>query len=199
MAEGISTFKGLAVPLQGESEITALSTTYDVLTITGAAGSTGDLLVLQNSSGTELFVVEDDGQMAAAMDFADNIPVVFGTGDDVSIAWDGTDLDIVPSTKSYIAKIGTSALPMDVWFHGSGTVEMVWDGSLKTLSLGSDGNDHSFLNMGVSATAPSTPVQGSLFTVASASTAALFRLGICTSGTTIAYLSKFDKSWGSNT
>ena len=63
MAEGDSTFEGLAVPLYGESEIQQQDTTYDILTLTSAAGNTaGDFIVCQDSDGTEPFVVEDDGR-----------------------------------------------------------------------------------------------------------------------------------------
>ena len=63
MAEGTDTYMGLAVPLYGESEITQQTLGNDILSITGAASQTGDFLVLQNSSGTERFVVEDGGNV----------------------------------------------------------------------------------------------------------------------------------------
>ncbi len=63
MAEGTTTYDGLAVPLYGEAEIQAQSTTLDVLTLTGASGSTGDFLICQDSSGTELVQIQDDGRV----------------------------------------------------------------------------------------------------------------------------------------
>ena len=52
MTEGIDTFLNQGVPLKGESEIKQQKAAYDILTITGAVGQTGDFLVLQNSAGT---------------------------------------------------------------------------------------------------------------------------------------------------
>jgi hypothetical protein len=63
MAEGTSTYDGLAVPLSGESEIVATTLGNDILTLTGAASHTGDFLVCQNSDGTELFIVNIEGDL----------------------------------------------------------------------------------------------------------------------------------------
>lgn len=72
MATGSDTYMGLAVPLYGDFQITQRTAATDVMTLTGASGQTGDFLVLENSSGTERFVVEDGGNVvvtqAAAAD-----------------------------------------------------------------------------------------------------------------------------------
>jgi hypothetical protein len=65
MAEGSETYMGLAVPLFGESEIVAQTAATDILTLTGAASHSGDFLVCQNSSGTELLIVNVDGDIEA--------------------------------------------------------------------------------------------------------------------------------------
>jgi hypothetical protein len=66
MAEGNSTFMGLAMPLNGESEITQTTIGNDIVTITGVASQTGDFLVCQNSSGTETHVIDVDGNVTIA-------------------------------------------------------------------------------------------------------------------------------------
>ena len=66
MAEGNKTFEGLAVPLLGESEIIAQTAANDILTFTGATSHTGDFLVCQNSSGTELAVIDISGNITGA-------------------------------------------------------------------------------------------------------------------------------------
>jgi hypothetical protein len=65
MTEGISTFMGLAVPLYGESEIHAQSQTLDILTITHSSAGTGDFIVAQGYTGTEVFVVSSSGLITA--------------------------------------------------------------------------------------------------------------------------------------
>lgn len=65
MAEGTSTFMGLAPALLGESEIKQQTAATDILSITGAASQTGDFIVAQNSTGTELFVVSSSGLVTA--------------------------------------------------------------------------------------------------------------------------------------
>lgn len=66
MAEGIRTWDGAAVPLLGESEIKQQDAAADVLTITLASAVTGDALVVQDSTGTELFVIGPAGQLTFA-------------------------------------------------------------------------------------------------------------------------------------
>lgn len=66
MTVGNHTWASGAVPLRGESEIEQLTAATDILTITGAASQSGDFLVCRNSSGTEKFVVDKDGDVSAA-------------------------------------------------------------------------------------------------------------------------------------
>ena len=61
MPVGDKTFKGLAVPLSGEFELTQLTLGTDFMTMTGAASMTGDFLVIRNSDLTELCVIDSDG------------------------------------------------------------------------------------------------------------------------------------------
>lgn len=63
MAEGSDSFKGLGVPLFGDFEIKQRTAATDIMTITGASGQAGDFIVCQNSSGTELFVVDVSGNV----------------------------------------------------------------------------------------------------------------------------------------
>jgi hypothetical protein len=66
MPEGTNTWKGLAVPLNGESEIEQIAAANDILTLTGASSQTGDFLVMQNSSGTELLYVDASGNLTTS-------------------------------------------------------------------------------------------------------------------------------------
>ena len=63
MAEGTSTFKGLAVPLSGESEIKQITAATDMLTLTGATSMSGDFLVMQDVDGTEVNAFYSDGRI----------------------------------------------------------------------------------------------------------------------------------------
>jgi len=62
MAEGNSSYMGLAVALLGESEIKAQDSSVDIVTLTGASGTTADFLVCQHSTATtEKVVIAYDG------------------------------------------------------------------------------------------------------------------------------------------
>jgi hypothetical protein len=53
---------------------------------------------------------------------------------DVHIAWDGTDLDMVPTANNTVFKLGTGTYSFDVWLYGSTASKyLVWDASGNTL------------------------------------------------------------------
>ena len=64
MAEGTSTFEGLAAPLYGEYEQTQTTVGTDMVTLTGKTSMTGDFLVCQTSACVEVFVVGVTGSMS---------------------------------------------------------------------------------------------------------------------------------------
>jgi hypothetical protein len=70
MAEGTTTYDGLAVPLSGESEITQTTAATDILTITGTTSQTGDFLVCQDVDGTENLVISSSGLVTSAVGMA---------------------------------------------------------------------------------------------------------------------------------
>ena len=59
-------FKGLAVPINGEFEIRQVTLGTDIMTIRGVGSQSGDFIVCRNSSLTEKFVVDVDGNIATA-------------------------------------------------------------------------------------------------------------------------------------
>jgi hypothetical protein len=67
MPEGIHTYNGLGVPLFGEAEIKQQTAATDILTLTGATSMSGDFIVLQNSTGGEIFVIGSAGNIDLAV------------------------------------------------------------------------------------------------------------------------------------
>ena len=65
MTEGTRTYKGLAVPLYGESEIKQGTAATDIVTLTAITGASGDFLVCQTAGGGEVFVVGAAGELTA--------------------------------------------------------------------------------------------------------------------------------------
>lgn len=62
MAVGTSTYKGLAVPLNGECEIKQDTAATDFITLTGDSSIAGDFLVLR-AGATEKFVIDANGSI----------------------------------------------------------------------------------------------------------------------------------------
>jgi len=65
MATGNSTYKGLAVPLWGESQIHQVTAANDMITLTAVTAATGDFLVCETAGGGELVVVDASGYITA--------------------------------------------------------------------------------------------------------------------------------------
>ena len=61
MATGTDSFMGKAMPIVGNATLTGETAADDILTITGASSQSGDYLVIENSSGTELFYIDSNG------------------------------------------------------------------------------------------------------------------------------------------
>lgn len=80
MAEGTRTWDGMAVPLLGESEIKQQDVTADVLTITLGTAATGDAFVVQNVSGTELFVIGPAGELTTTGTVTGSLTFAGATG-----------------------------------------------------------------------------------------------------------------------
>jgi hypothetical protein len=91
----------------------------------------------------------------------DNAELRFGDGaqgadwavGDVAIAWDATDLDMLPTTNNTIFKIGNGTLSMDVWLYGSAATKYMWWDASASLLYASGGagiawQDSSPINLG---------------------------------------------------
>ena len=75
-------------------------------------------------------------QSADSLIFGDNAKVVFGTGSDVTIAWDGTDLDITCAADNSTITVGASGNSFDLKLFGSGASDYVtWDASAGAIKL----------------------------------------------------------------
>lgn len=66
---------------------------------------------------------------------ADSDALTFGDGNDVSIAWDGTDLDITVAADDSVINVGDGTDSADVKVFGNTASDfLLWDASASTLS-----------------------------------------------------------------
>ncbi len=98
MAEGTNSYKGLALPLNGEYEQTQLAAASDMVTLTGKSGQTGDFLVCQNSSGTEKFVVDASGKVRFT--FLTTAPTTGLTAGDMFLVKASTNVQLAVCTDT---------------------------------------------------------------------------------------------------
>ena len=121
MAEGTKTYMGLSVPLFGESEIQQQTAATDVLTLTGAASMTGDFLVLQNSTGAELFVISSSGlvTMGAGMTLA-GVSSSTATGLTISVTSTGAIAEYGTSPNAILVSASSKAVLHSIIQYQSG-------------------------------------------------------------------------------
>ncbi len=68
--------------------------------------------------------------------FADDKSLYIGTGNDVSLTWDGTDAHLSPAANNSVFNIGTGTLSFDVKTFGSAAGNYtLWDASANKFSL----------------------------------------------------------------
>ena len=102
MAEGSETYKGMAVPLFGESEIVQQTVGNDMLTLTGKASMTGDYIVCQNSTGAEVRVLNAAGEMTLQL-----AATTQAAGIDIGVTSTGA-LAALGTTETYVSAVVVS-------------------------------------------------------------------------------------------
>lgn len=75
-------------------------------------------------------------QSADSLIFNDSALLVFGTGSDATLRWDGTDLDLLAAADDSVFKIGNGTNSFDLWLYGNSTsLYISWDASASDLKL----------------------------------------------------------------
>lgn len=101
MAEGNSSYKGLAVPLAGESEIKQITAANDIITLTAITGATGDFLVCQTAGGGELAVIDANGYVTlqrliiGSVNSPITAPTTGLTKGEMFLVWDSTTAPVL--------------------------------------------------------------------------------------------------------
>lgn len=73
--------------------------------------------------------------------FADSVKAAFGNDADITMAWDGTDFDVLQATVNSSIKLGVSGAGIDVVFYGdTAGANMTWDQSADALVFGAAAN-----------------------------------------------------------
>ena len=114
-------------------------TVFDILQATansairmGVSGAGIDLQMYGDTIGADLIW----DQSADSLIFGDNGKLVFGTGSDVTIAWDGTNLDITGAADNQEIVIGATGNSFDITINGSTSSFLItWDASANDLKF----------------------------------------------------------------
>jgi hypothetical protein len=86
--------------------------------------------VYKDPSGDALIVAN-----GGAIRYEDGGQVRLGTGDDVTFAWDGTDLDVLPAADDSVMNFGNGTLNFDWKLFGNiALAYLLWDASASELS-----------------------------------------------------------------
>ena len=78
--------------------------------------------------------VSDGARLTQDITFSDNSGVAFGKADDITVRWDGTDLDVLPAADDSVVKWGNGTLSLDQWWYGGSSASYLrWDASTNKL------------------------------------------------------------------
>lgn len=147
---------GVGLANQGDLRMRWDGTDFDILQLNtnssiklGVSGAGIDVQMYGDTVGADMLW----DQSADSLIFGDNGKVVFGTGSDVTIRWDATDLDVLPAADDSIIKFGDGTLNFDLWFYGNAaTTYWSWDASADSMKF----EDNCFLGFGTNTAGPGT-------------------------------------------
>jgi hypothetical protein len=116
------------------------------LTWAGATGANiiavpdnlADGLSIKESSNAYITIVTTNSServlLSKQTKLADSVALAFGTGDDITIAWDGTDLDVLQAAANSSIKWGIDGAGIDQVYYGdTASTDMTWDQSADSL------------------------------------------------------------------
>jgi hypothetical protein len=108
----------------------------------GALQVQGDFIVT-DVAGTEIMNLDVSGPtltlsgVALGTVYDDSATLKFGTSDDITMGWDGTDFDVLQATPNSSIKWGISGAGIDqVWYGDTAAADMTWDQSANSLIFG---------------------------------------------------------------
>lgn len=159
MAEGTSTYMGVGLGKYGNYELQGTSESEDVFTITGASSTTtGDLFVVQNSTGTEFLVITSSGAITLAGSYSATISAPLAvSGSLAATAGIKTTLSSTLSTAPLIiANTSTGALAAGAVLANGITIQNAATGVLNTALLYDSTGGTAVALLGVNSSASTT-------------------------------------------
>jgi hypothetical protein len=98
----------------------------------GVSGAGIDVVMYGDTAGYNMTW----DQSADSLIFEDNAKLVLGTGSDIVLAWDGTDLDVTQAAANSSIKWGVDGAGIDHVFYGdTASTSMTWDQSADSLIM----------------------------------------------------------------
>lgn len=177
MAQGTDSFMGKAMPIVGNVTLTGETPADDIFTITGSTSQTGDYFVVEDSSGTELFVIDSSGYIEGTIhntlssSALNGITIAVTTTGALADAYQTEDLAcaivVAPSSKAVFnaiimydsegAAAGSQVNDCNVFFAVNGSVGPHYFISVGASQIGLGAPaDNGFVNAGATMTADPT-------------------------------------------
>jgi hypothetical protein len=127
--------------IRGEADFDGELLTFDgasAANIIAVPDNLADGLSIKEGSNAYVTVVTTDSAERILLKkqtrTTDSTKLAFGDGDDITIAWDGTDLDILQATANSSVKWGIDGAGIDQVFYGdTASTDMTWDQSADSL------------------------------------------------------------------
>lgn len=126
---------------RGEANFDGGTLTFDEVTgsnVIAIPDNLADALSVKQGANAYLtFVSTNSAELiysSKKLRFVDSAPLTLGTGDDIVLTWDGTDLDVTQATANSSIKWGVDGAGIDqVWYGDTASTNMTWDQSADAL------------------------------------------------------------------
>ena len=111
----------------GQTELHLTDNLADALSVKIAGGN--DFLVFDTTDSAEVLKAP-----VSKVRLPDNTKLCLGDSDDITVAWDNTDLDVLQATANSSIKWGVDGAGIDqVWYGDTASTNMTWDQSADAL------------------------------------------------------------------
>jgi hypothetical protein len=145
MAEGTNSYMGIAAALNGENTFTAINSDNDVITIQGASGQAGDLLVVQTSTPTEVFIVGSTGAATLGSTLVVSGSSSFGSQIAKMVLSTVALASLASNATASVALTGITtkcvAIPLGIAASTTGAMPVVWVNAADKLGYGAAGTE----------------------------------------------------------
>ncbi len=146
------------VPLDGNDVIKAVTTTAESVDyVVSKASDEAPFAVVTYDANGAVKNAQSGVNATGGVSYPDGAKAKFGDADDITMAWDGTDFDVLQATANSSISWGVDGAGIDqIWYGDTASAKLTWDQSADKLIVGGAASIQGLRTSSSSATAITT-------------------------------------------